>query len=235
MLSGNAPIPNDSTQHSENAVSLKLSTFWTSQPQVWFEQVEAQFNLHQISADTTKYYHVVSALDHDTACRVVDFLRHPPASNKYDSLKELLTRTFGMNESERAARLLHMTGLGDRTPSQLMDEMLALMNGHKPCFLFRQIFLEQMPNDIRLLLADSDFTYPRQLAARADILWHTRQQDSASINPLRTRQSASAPTRRAKDDTDKAKWCFYHRRWGSKARNSRSRCTYPGNDLAGSQ
>ncbi|KFD56700.1 hypothetical protein M514_02376 [Trichuris suis] len=52
MLSGNAPIPNDSTQHSENAVSLKLPTFWTSQPQVWFEQVEAQFNLRQISADT---------------------------------------------------------------------------------------------------------------------------------------------------------------------------------------
>ncbi|KFD47308.1 hypothetical protein M513_11818 [Trichuris suis] len=78
MLSANAPIPNDCTQHSENAVSLKLPTFCTSQSQVWFEQVEAQFNLRQISADTTKYYYVVSALDHDTACRVIDFLRHPP-------------------------------------------------------------------------------------------------------------------------------------------------------------
>ena len=53
-----------------------------------------------------------------------------------------------------AAKLLHMDGLGDRKPSMLMNNMLALMDGHKPCLLFEQVFLEQMLEDIRLLLAD---------------------------------------------------------------------------------
>ncbi|KFD60596.1 hypothetical protein M514_27229 [Trichuris suis] len=136
---------NTTTMGSENAVSLKLPVFWTSQPQVWFEQAEAQFHIRQITADTTMYYYVVSALDQDTAGRIIDFLRQPPATDKYKAVKTLLTTLFAPNETERAARLLHMDGLGDRTRSQLMSEMLVLLDGHEPCFLFRQIFLEQIP------------------------------------------------------------------------------------------
>ena len=55
---------------TEHAVSLKLPIFWTTQPAVWFAQTEAQFTLRGISADETKYYHVVSVLDQETATRV---------------------------------------------------------------------------------------------------------------------------------------------------------------------
>ena len=47
----------------QNAVSLKLPAFWTSQPKVWFQQSEAQFAWRNITADDTKYYYVVAALD----------------------------------------------------------------------------------------------------------------------------------------------------------------------------
>lgn len=40
----------------ENAVALKLPTFWTTQPQVRFAQTEAQFVIQKIMADETKYY-----------------------------------------------------------------------------------------------------------------------------------------------------------------------------------
>ena len=52
-------------QQQQNAVSLKLPAFWTSQPKVWFQQSEAQFTLRNITADDTKYYYVVAALDQD--------------------------------------------------------------------------------------------------------------------------------------------------------------------------
>jgi hypothetical protein len=45
--------------------------------------------------------------------------------------------------------------------------MLALAGGHRACFLFKQIFLEQMPDDIRLMLADEDFDDLRRLASAA--------------------------------------------------------------------
>jgi hypothetical protein len=57
----------------EHTVSLKLPTFWTAQPDVWFAQAETQFNLRGITADDTKYY-VLAALDQDTATRVLDLI-----------------------------------------------------------------------------------------------------------------------------------------------------------------
>jgi len=51
------------TMAEENAVSLKPPTFWTSQPQVWFAEAEAQFEIGKIIAAETKYYNVISVLE----------------------------------------------------------------------------------------------------------------------------------------------------------------------------
>ncbi|GFN76421.1 retrovirus-related pol polyprotein [Plakobranchus ocellatus] len=48
---------------SIETVALKLSTFWITCPSAWFAQTEAQFALRGITADETKNYHVVAALD----------------------------------------------------------------------------------------------------------------------------------------------------------------------------
>ncbi|XP_069758941.1 uncharacterized protein [Narcine bancroftii] len=47
----------------------------------------------------------------------------------------------GYNRHKRVSNLLHLDDLGDRTPSALMDEMLTLEEGHKPCLIFEQAFL----------------------------------------------------------------------------------------------
>lgn len=188
-------------EEQQNAVSLKLPTFWTSQPSVWFEVAEAQFHIRQITADTTKYYYVVSSLDQETAGHIIDFLQHPPTNDMYVGIKKLLTGTFGLSRRARASKLLHKDGLGDRKPSMLMNEMLALMDGHAPCLLFEQLFLEQLPDDIHLIIADETFTDPRQLAARADVLWYSKQQE-ASIN-LTTVNRITRPTSARNDETKK--------------------------------
>ena len=66
----------------ENTVLLKLPTFWTSQPEVWFVQTEAQFNLRCITNDDTKYFYVLAALDQSTAMRLLDFINHPLDGDK---------------------------------------------------------------------------------------------------------------------------------------------------------
>lgn len=118
--------------NEEHAVSLKLPTFWTSQPEVWFAQAEAQFNLRRITADDTKYFHVLSALDQETATRLLDLINRPPANNKYQALKDRLLDTFGLSKRKRASRLLHFRPLGDSKPSALMDDMLVLLGDHIP-------------------------------------------------------------------------------------------------------
>ena len=161
----------EETNAAANAVTLKLPAFWTSQPQVWFQQAEAQFTIRNITADQTKYAYIVAALNHDTAGRLLDLLRAPPTEGKYAAIKARLTKTFGLTRRVRANRLLQMGDLGDRRPSALMDEMLSLLDGHSPCMLFEQLFLNRMPDPIHLQLAEADFTDPRRVAEHADELW----------------------------------------------------------------
>ena len=57
-----------------NAVALKLPTFWTQQPRVWFAQAESQFAIRKIVSEETRYHYVVAALNQETATHVLDLL-----------------------------------------------------------------------------------------------------------------------------------------------------------------
>ena len=203
-----------------NAVAIKLPTFWAQQPEVWFLQAEAQFHIRKITDDTTKYYHVVAALDQETSGRILSTLSSPPTDNKYTDLKQRLLTTFGLSKRERASKLLHLHPLGDRKPSELMDEMLSLLADHGFCFLAEQLFLEQLPEDIRLQLSNDDFTNLRALATKADVLWIAKQQAATTINNV-----ISQPN--GKITTTHDGWCFYHKRFGDDAKNCKTSCKHP--------
>ena len=117
-----------------NAVTLKLPEFWESSASAWFAQTEVQFALQDITADTTKYYYVVSALGNSTASRVVSLLKNPLAREKYTALNAHLLKKFEISDAERASRLFSLQGLSDSKPSELMDHMLDLMGEHGPRF-----------------------------------------------------------------------------------------------------
>ena len=71
------PKPETYFMAEEHAVSIKLPTFWVSQPEVWFVQAEAQFHLRKITSDETMYYYVLAALDQATAARFMDLISQP--------------------------------------------------------------------------------------------------------------------------------------------------------------
>ena len=76
-------------------------------------------------------------LDQATASQLKDLIANPVEEDKYEALKVRLLETFDLSELERASLLLNFPPLGDTKPSTLMDEMLALMGDHPPCFLLR--------------------------------------------------------------------------------------------------
>lgn len=220
----------------EHAVSLKLPTFWTTQPRTWFMQTEAQFNLRRITVDDTMYYHVLAALDQDTASRLLDLIANPPTENKYEALKQRLLETFDLTEQERAASLLHVRALGDSKPSTLMDQMLGLMGDHPPCFLFRQLFLERMPEDIRAQLTGYKHEDCRQLAKRADALWIAR--DSGTTNTIHSKAYTPHPQskkRAASPNSNKGKLCFFHWKFGAAAQKCQEPCAWTGKGQASHQ
>ena len=214
------------------AATIKLPEFWQHDPAPWFQHIEAQFHLRGITTDDTKYYHVVAALDSSTTRRVMGFLREPPADGKYNALKAQLLRLFQLSDEERAERLLSLHGLGDSKPTELMENMLALLGSGDTTFLFVQLFMRQLPTPVRTALASSPLVRTkdyRGIAEEADrILLASRQYTVAAVSDRRDR----VPDRQREDGL-----CYYHRRFGTKAK----RCTPPccfgnqGNDRAGAR
>lgn len=80
---------------------------------------------------------------------VVSILENPPEQDKYETLKSQLLKTFGLSEAKRAHQLLTLQRLSDSKPSELMDKMLALLGNNKPDFLFRHLFLNQLPTHVQ--------------------------------------------------------------------------------------
>ncbi|CAI5666193.1 unnamed protein product [Oreochromis niloticus] len=149
------------------AVALKLPDFWLHDPPSWFVHVEAQFALRGISADDTKYHHVVASLDPLATRHAMTLLRDPPAQGKYAALKELLLRRYALSDAERAKKLLNLSGLGGGTALELMENMLSLLGPDDGGFLFAHLFLRQLPAAVsdpwsarqqRQLAAISEFT-----------------------------------------------------------------------------
>ena len=219
---------------TDAAVSLKLPNFWASQPRAWFIQSEAQFALRGITEDSTKYAYVVAALDQRTAERLLDILEDPPAKSKYQKLKDRLLSTFSLTQRQRASRLLGMSGLGDRRPTEMMDEMLALLGDHKPCFLFEELFRQQLPAEVRMSLEYADFSDPRATAQLADRMLENRPQLSvASVQPPEAVEAAVRPDnamrkggRAARPSRNDDPCCYFHRKFGIRARRCSPPCSF---------
>lgn len=198
-----------------DAVAVKLPVFWTSSPVAWFASAEAQFAIRGITQDDTRYYHVVASLDTTTATRAVSILSSPPTANKYAAIKKFLTSAYELSESERASALFSMPGLGDSKPSELMDSMLALLGSHTPCFLFRHLFLQQLPDYVRAPLAPSVTVDYRELAQEADKIYLAGRNTIQEVN-LHKKNINKPPS----------DLCIYHHRFGARARNCASHCKH---------
>lgn len=78
------------------AVGVKVPPFWPHKPTLWFVNLEAQFALANITADSTRYAHLISCLDAKHATEVEDIITNPPSAGKYEKLKAEIIRRLSL-------------------------------------------------------------------------------------------------------------------------------------------
>jgi hypothetical protein len=243
-----------------NAVAVKLPEFWPADPTTWFHQAEAAFRRSNVTQSFTKYDHVLMKLPTDVVMSVRDLVNmmQPNTADAYEQLKARLTASYGKTPWQQVNALLDMPPLGDRRPSHMMNEMLALIptGSNKDDYIFLGIFLRKLPSSMREHLAAANHTTAAAMSAHADILWDAKAGDTsisavsdASISAVANRSFARrSPDRRSPDRRrgrsgqrrkptpgpdsrrrDASTLCFYHSRFGQRANKCEPPCSWTEN------
>ena len=78
---------------------------------MWFRQVEAQFSMHGITSQCTKFEYIVASLSHQSTV-VRDLNLRPPSDDPCDSLREQLIKCTMASEHRKLQQLFNAEELG---------------------------------------------------------------------------------------------------------------------------
>ena len=191
-----AAEPEEAPVVAATSINVKLPPFWPADPAVWFAQVEATFATKRLTAQKTKFDFVVASLSPDVATEVRDLVLHPPDTNPYEVLKETLIKRTAASEQRRLQQLFSTEELGDRKPTQLLRRMHQLLGDNtalNESFL-RELFLQRLPANVRMVLASSPSNTPLEsLAELADRVIEVATPTVASVTPMATSQHPPPP------------------------------------------
>ncbi|XP_037508781.1 uncharacterized protein LOC119385410 [Rhipicephalus sanguineus] len=128
-----------------------------------------------IASASTDY--VIGALPPAVIAIVRDILRSPPPDNPYDTPKAELIRRTTESEQRRLQQLLTAEELGHRKPTELLRRMRHLI-GDNPAALdasiLRELFLQRLPQQVRMILSVSSTETLDSLAQMADKIMDVR-------------------------------------------------------------
>ena len=227
----------DPDDRPNTASSLKLPAFWNEQPELWFSQIEAQFQLYQIKADKDKYFLVISALKEESLKAISDILKNPQQGS-YNVIKKALIERFSCTEDLKFRKLFNGMELGDKLPSQLLREIKDLAGTLLTEPAIKRLWLNALPPQAQSILqscntplddlssvADSIIDNCRQSVAACSETSELKelvkqlQSEIAELKQQNRRRSSSPAPRQNKSNT----YCWYHHKYGKQAK----RCTQP--------
>lgn len=173
-------------------VAMRLPPFWPDRPALWFAQAEAQFELAGITAERTKYSHIISQLDHRYAAEVEDLITSP-GEQPYQRLKEELVRRLSTSKEQRVRQLLTHEEMGDRKPSQFLRHLKSLAPDVPDDFL-RSIWASRLPSHLQTILAGQSTVSLEAISDLADRIYDVAPRPSIAVVDRPTAAATTPPT-----------------------------------------
>lgn len=151
-----AQAPTNQQRGEVFRVGIKPPVFCKEQPDLYFIQMESQFAVAGITVDQTKYHHVISSLEGQYLIHVADIVRNPPATEKYNAVKNALINEFADSGRKKLRKLIKEIELGDLKPSQLLKRMKDLANGKMDDDAVKSLWIERLTENIRSVITIVD-------------------------------------------------------------------------------
>jgi hypothetical protein len=184
--------------------------------------------------------------------------REEQPDDAFQQLKAALVASYVLSDYQRVEQLSKVELLGGRRPSELLATMLEICpREHENCPFFRFAFLQQLPREIRVLLAEEDTAELRATAKKAVrfLAIHSPQAHKTMLAALpasseaeKEAVTAAAATGRGQKKKKQLKGkkpshrrsislatkrpflCFYHFRFGERAKHCEEPCAWSENE-----
>ena len=170
--------------------TVTLPTFWTHNPSGWFQLAEAELlAAHYSLEDRTCYVTILRALSQEVLLSVHDLTSRLSAADVPDAylqLKQALITRYSLTQLQHSFRLLTHPALGDRRPIQLFADM----HRHVPetgDTLLNALFLQRLPERMRVALTDKCHLPPRQLAEAAELMFDNMPETAIAAMAVETK------------------------------------------------
>ena len=141
-------IPADAAAFIAAVTKVDLPSFWDADPVLWFRQCESAFRRAGTVSSGVKFDHIVGKLPNavSLSCRSLLLSINFEDKDAYERIKAHLCKNYGKSKWQMGYSLLDSPGLGDRRPSQLLQDLRALLpTGEVEGILFQCLFLKRLP------------------------------------------------------------------------------------------
>jgi hypothetical protein len=194
-----------------------LPPFWSNSPANWFRSVEALFALRHITDPL-----VLTSLSETQVDLVNNMVEEEPDNTSYAKMKAALFVNNTLMLYQMVDRLMAMEPLGGQKAIELLVAMQKLRPPSDDQF-FAWAFLQQLPQEVRVLLAHEDHADVRKLAEKADGLLALHQPQSHELTAVAAATAAATP-----EDDFQDPLCYFHVRYGDKAHRCEEPCAWLG-------
>lgn len=197
--------PQENGQINSVIEKVKLPEFVEENTDLWFWQVEAQFEAagliprgntaQQHATDKKRYMTIIGQLPTRIMYKLSDLRENAPAAGTmYNTLKDRITKEFADSTQTKITKLLGEMSLGDRKPSQLLAEMRTkAANTPVTDQLLRELWQRSLPQEVRAILSAADNVSLTQSATQADRIMETIRAKSSYVHAMQPAAFSTTP------------------------------------------
>ncbi|KAH8320318.1 hypothetical protein KR067_006408, partial [Drosophila pandora] len=106
------------------------------------------------TADDTKFNTVLASIEAPILARIA--IANQPGTGKYENLKSCILERFCESEQKKIQKLISETDLGDKRPTQLLNELNALAANKVDETFLKALWLQRLPTQVQAILQASD-------------------------------------------------------------------------------
>ena len=220
---------NQSNQTEIHSLAVKPIPFYHENPRIWLRQLEAQFSLAKISADQTKYFHLLAQLPENIAIQTQDAKTYAELRDAILALLEK-SKQAKINDALSAFEIVGKPSTAvNKLKQKFVDADIAVDEE-----LLKNRLLNALPLTLRTTLVPHLGLALAEFLAVADSLFELQSHSVYGIKPQANSNSISqakfnsySKTLQPFRDGQRPKICRAHIFYGHAARTCRPWCCFP--------